>query len=262
MDGMRFLWIGMLVLGFGVEGSHAQETTPAQEPSVESEEEHAHPFWQTREEIVSSRHVITPRFGFFYNRIDGDQASTQSEGTFLSSPSYRLGVDWEFAQDDGWATFMSAGLMWYRYDQDIDTSLFQEDQTLTMFEYWLGMQKTLLPHQPLTLRLQLGSYQDVYYFAPTFNTLTFANDTLIAMRLTGEWLFKSWHKKDLGASLYFQGMRRGEFLRGGNEVGLQVLFSAYPLRFVYEFSISHMRTTSLDYRMLESALMIEYLFSL
>ena len=42
-----------------------------------AQEENASKFWKSRSQTLNHRHVITPRLGTFYNRIDGDQASLQ-----------------------------------------------------------------------------------------------------------------------------------------------------------------------------------------
>jgi len=227
-----------------------------------AQEENASKFWKSRSQTLNHRHVITPRLGTFYNRIDGDQASTQSEGYFLSSLSWILGADWEFQQSSGWSTLLSAGLKIYRYKQDIEPTLFSKDHTFVQPEIWLGMGKRLAIPKPLMVRVWVGTYKDLYYFAPTFNSLKFENDQLIALKTEADWTAKSWKNKDIGVGLYVQTMRRGQFLRGGSEIGARVLFSAYPVRVKYEFSASFLKTTSLSYRMLEGAVILEYLFGL
>lgn len=251
----------LFLLSFSLPVTAEEGPTPAKE-QIEEKAQEVKPskFWKTRNQVFHNKHVFTARLGSFFNRIDGDQASTQSEGYFLSSFSYILGFDWEYQQVTGWSTLMSAGFKIYRYKRDIDPTLFAKDKTFYHPELWMGMGKRFKLTKPMMLKIYVGSYNDHYYYAPTFFSLEFESDRLFAFKTQLDWTAYQWKRKEIGVEVFSQLMRRGNFLRGGSEHGLRVLFSAYPLRFKYEFSASWMKTSSLKYRMLEGAVLIEYLF--
>ncbi|MEZ4818772.1 MAG: hypothetical protein R3A45_02325 [Bdellovibrionota bacterium] len=164
---IRFFLLAALISYAPMTVSYAQDKpAPTEEAKPASAiEKKKSPFWKTPSQVMNNPHVFTARIGTFYNRIDGDQASTQSEGFFLSSPSFILGFDWEYQQSSGWSTLMSAGFRLYRYKRSIEPDLFRKDYTFLQPELWMGMGKRFASsnNKPMMLKLYVGNYGDHYF---------------------------------------------------------------------------------------------------